>query len=211
MIFAFFDTCLGVDGCNWKVSRKGHGFSFSKSQFVFVAKNHVPSLPNNMIVGIFVLKRRIQNLPTSSPSYIPKNFHHYLSMYGQRHTFVLNMKMGNRYLQQHLERIILSRQKYKFFGQTSRFCLFYQSESCASDTKSCIEDIDSRFCRENDKSFRACKVYPNTRCIGTKHVPNELKIAIVLSTIKGECTTHRICSQLFQTSLQRDYVFCRGG
>ena len=38
----------------------------------------------------------------------------------------------------------------------------------------------------------------------TIHVPNEVKSAIVLPTIRGECDTHRNCYQKFHNSLLRN-------
>ena len=52
--------------------------------------------------------------------------------------------------------------------------------------------------------------FTRTLCIGTRHVPIENNGAIVLPTIRGECATHRNCSQLFHTCLQRN-IGCRDG
>ena len=40
MIFAFFGSCSGVLDCGWRRNffKNGDGFSFSKSRFVFLAK-----------------------------------------------------------------------------------------------------------------------------------------------------------------------------
>ena len=55
-------------------------------------------------------------------------------------------------------------QKQNFFGHTSRKMGFFnfQRESYAPDAWKCIEDTDSRFCRQIEKSFSARRVYPNT-------------------------------------------------
>ena len=39
----------------------------------------------------------------------------------------------------------------------------------------------------------------------------EIKSAIVIPTIRGECVTHRNCSQLFHTCLQHNIGSCRYG
>ena len=48
-----------------------------------------------------------------------------------------------------------------------------------------------------------------TLCIWTMHVPNENSSATVIPIIRGECPTHRNCSQLFHACLQRNIGFCR--
>ena len=54
--------------------------------------------------------------------------------------------------------------------------------------------------------------YIRTYCNRTIHVPNKFYNAIVIPRIRGDCTTHRSCSQLFHTCLQRNIIdYCRGG
>ena len=48
-----------------------------------------------------------------------------------------------------------------------------------------------------------------THCFRTTHVPYRFNIANVIQRIRGECTTHRNCSQLDHTHLQRNIGFCR--
>ena len=62
---------------------------------------------------------------------------------------------------------------------------------------------DNRSCREIEKSFCAGKANPNI-CFRTKHVRNEINVASVIPTIRGEDATHRNCSQFFHTCLQRN-------
>ena len=85
-----------------------------------------------------------------------------------------------------------------------------QKEYCAPGTQTHIVDIDNRFCQEIEKSFLQAK-FTQTVCIWTKHVPNENISAIVIPNIRGECTTHSNCSQLFHTCLQRNIGYSRDG
>ena len=48
-------------------------------------------------------------------------------------------------------------------------------------------------------------------CVWTIHAPYELKNAIVLPVISGECATHCNCSPLFHTCLQINTGSNRGG
>ena len=52
------------------------------------------------------------------------------------------------------------------------------------------------------KSLFVQAKFTQTLCIWTIHVPNENNSAIVIPTIRGECTTHCNCSQLFHTCVQ---------
>ena len=72
--------------------------------------------------------------------------------------------LDNRYLQQHLELIFAFLENSKSLGQISRKTNLFvvQREYCALDTWTCLEDTDNRFSEKNEKSFCACKVYPNT-------------------------------------------------
>ena len=51
--------------------------------------------------------------------------------------------------------------------------------------------------------------FTRTFCIWKIHVPTENSSTIVIPTIRGECTTHCNCSQLFHTCLQRNIGSCR--
>ena len=62
---------------------------------------------------------------------------------------------------------------------------------------------------ESSKSLFVQLKFTRTFCIWTIHVPNEVNSAIVIPTIKVECATHRNCSQLFHTCLQRKIGSCR--
>ena len=54
--------------------------------------------------------------------------------------------------------------------------------------------------------------FTRTICIRTTHVPYEINSAIILPTSRSECATHRNCSQLFHTCLQRNIMAsCRDG
>ena len=64
---------------------------------------------------------------------------------------------------------------------------------------------------ERLKSLFVQAKFTQTLGIGTIHVPNENISAIVITTIRGECTTHCNCSRLFHTSLQRNIGSCRNG
>ena len=61
------------------------------------------------------------------------------------------------------------------------------------------------------KSLFVQAKFTQTLCIWTRHVPNENNSAIVIPTIRGECTTHCNCSRLFHTCLQRNICSCRDG
>ena len=61
------------------------------------------------------------------------------------------------------------------------------------------------------KSLFVQAEFTQTLCIWKIHVPNENNSATVIRTIRGECTTHRNCSQLFHTCLQRNISSCRYG
>ena len=61
------------------------------------------------------------------------------------------------------------------------------------------------------KSLFVQAKFTQTPCIWTIHVPNENNSAIVKPTIRGECTTHCNCSQIFHTCLQRNIGSCRDG
>ena len=65
-----------------------------------------------------------------------------------------------------------SLQNYISPGETSRKTKYFvlQREDCAPDMWTCIEDV-KRFCREFEKSFCACIVYPNTLLSDTTIMP----------------------------------------
>ena len=64
---------------------------------------------------------------------------------------------------------------------------------------------------ERLKSLSVQAKFTRTLCIWTIHVPNENKSVIVIPTIKGEWATHRNCSQIIHTCLQRNICSCRDG
>ena len=53
--------------------------------------------------------------------------------------------------------------------------------------------------------------FTRTLSFWTNHVPNEINSAIAITKIKGECATHRNCSQLVHICLQRFVGSCRYG
>ena len=57
---------------------------------------------------------------------------------------------------------------------------------------------------ERLKSLVVQAKFTRILCIWAMHVPNENNSAIVIPTIRGDCATHRNCSQLFDTCLQRN-------
>ena len=61
------------------------------------------------------------------------------------------------------------------------------------------------------KSLFVQAKFTQTLCIWTIHVPNDTNSAIVIPTIRGDCTTHCNCSRLFHTCLQRNIGSCRDG
>ena len=108
--------------------------------------------------------------------------------------------------------ILGSLQKCKPLDQATRKRNMFdlQKEYCAPSTQTHIADIDNRFCQEMEKSFLQAK-FTQTLCIWTIHVPNEKNSAIVLPTIRGECTT--LCNryQLFHTCLRSNICSCTDG
>ena len=58
----FFWFRFGCVACDWRRNffRKGDGFPFSYSRLVFLAKQCVPSPPNNIIVGLWSLKGKFK-------------------------------------------------------------------------------------------------------------------------------------------------------
>ena len=53
--------------------------------------------------------------------------------------------------------------------------------------------------------------YSRTHCFWTGHVPNKFNKANVTLRIRGECDTHRNCSQMFHTCFQRNIASWRAG
>ena len=104
-------------------------------------------------------------------------------------------------------------QKCKALDQATRRKKLFdlQKEYCAPDTQTRIAVIDNRFFREIEKCFFLHAKFTRTLCIWTKHVPNWNNSAIVIPTTRGECASHCICSQLFNTCLQRNICSCRDG
>ena len=74
--------------------------------------------------------------------------------------------LDKKNLQHHPEMIFESNQKSKCLGHTSRKTKLFvgQGEYCAPNKWNCIEETDSQFCQETEKTFCACKVYRNKLC-----------------------------------------------
>ena len=85
-----------------------------------------------------------------------------------------------------------------------------QREYCALDAWTSLEDFDSRICQDLWKFFVQLKC-TRAHCVPTIHVPRQFDIAIVIPTIRGECTAHRSCSQIFHTCWQRNLGSCKRG
>ena len=139
-------------------------------------------------------------------------FRLFLSMYGHKHSFVVNSTFQDKkYLQFYLELIFESLLEHKSLGQkstkTNLFVL--QKDYRAPELSTIIEDIDSHFCQENEKSF-VQTMCTQTDCVRTIHVPKKFNIAVFILTIRGECAAHRNCSQSFQSCLLRNNGYCRG-
>ena len=64
---------------------------------------------------------------------------------------------------------------------------------------------------ERLKSLFVQAKFTRTLCIWKIHVSEEDNSAIVINTIRGECATHRNCSQLFHTCLQGEICSCGDG
>ena len=127
-----------------------------------------------------------------------------------KHTFRLGM-WDNTNLQQHLQLIFcLFKNEHVLTNQKKRICLFFQGN--IAQLKHCFA-IKTLLVASAEwlKSLFVHAMYFRTHCIRTNPCPNKPKIAIVIATIGDECTTHRKCSQLFATHLQRNISSCRGG
>ena len=61
------------------------------------------------------------------------------------------------------------------------------------------------------KSFFVQAKFIQTLCIWPIHVPNKNNSAIVIPTIRVECTIHCNCSRLFHTCSKRKIAPCREG
>ena len=85
-----------------------------------------------------------------------------------------------------------------------------QKDYCASDTLTCIEEIDSRFFREIENYFVLRKYIP-THCVRTVHISKRFNIGIVIPAVSDESATLRNCSQLFHTCLHCIIRSCLGG
>ena len=64
---------------------------------------------------------------------------------------------------------------------------------------------------ERLRSLFVQAMFTRTLCNWTKHVPNENNSAFVIPTIRGEFATHRNCSRIFLTCLQRNNCSSRDG
>ena len=144
---------------------------------------------------------------------IRNSFHHSFSMFEQRHTFVLNATFQEKtHLQWHLEMFCVSPRKWKSVGHTSQKTNLFvlQREYCGLDVWTWIEDFDNHFLKENEKSFEHTKFY-KTHCLRSEDVPNKVKNAMEVRTIKVEVATHRKWFQMNLTCLQGRINSCRQG
>ena len=75
-----------------------------------------------------------------------------------------------------------------------------------------IEDIDNLFHLEKRdwKVFLCTQNFPEHIFFRKVHNPSKVSFAIVIPTNWVGCVTHRNCSQLFYTCLQRNIGSCRG-
>ena len=64
------------------------------------------------------------------------------------------------------------------------------------------ERLKSFLCKQSSPEHFVCGQYTSPLIIDNIS-------AIVIPTIRGECTTHRNCSQLFHSCLQRNISSCR--
>ena len=110
------------------------------------------------------------------------------------------------------ELIFAPLEKCKCLSDTSiKMELFVlEKDYCAPDTWIRIEDIDNHFFKRLKSLFIKAN-FLRTHFVRTIHVPKKFNIALVIPTIKGECATHRNCSQFSHTSLQRNIGSCRSG
>ena len=92
-------------------------------------------------------------------------------------------------------------------GQENGICLIFKSNIAHLAVRRALRTF-SNASAERLKSIFVQAMFTQTLCILTKHVPNENKSAIVIPTIRRECTTHRYWSQLFDTFLQRNIGSC---
>ena len=137
---------------------------------------------------------------------IRKEFHHSLSMYEHRHTFVRAKPSRLKHISNNKSnRLFHLLKKTESLGQDSIKTIFFvlQRENYAPDTWTRIEDQAIRFCREAEKSFCA-------HCVRTLHVPDEFNKSIVTQTIRGYWATYRNCCSLLHTCLQHKISSCRG-
>ena len=133
-------------------------------------------------------------------------------MYGHRQTSALNTNFqNNSHLQQHLHLIFGFLQKNSLLTlQEKRICYFFKRKNADLTQVLALGTLRVASAGRLKSLFVHAK-YTRTHCILTKHVPNKLKKAIVIPTIRGESATLRNRSQLFHTCLQRKIGSCRGG
>ena len=161
--------------------------------------------PKNILFGFCSLKENSIRGSILCIENIRNSFHHFLSMFGHRLSFVASITFNNNsHLQKYLELIFASIQKRICLDQTSRKTnsFIFNKKNCAIDTLTRLDDIDSRFCLELrlKNSFQHAK-YTRSHYFRTEHVPNMLNEAIVIPTTCGACATHRKCSPLIQDNI----------
>ena len=100
-----------------------------------------------------------------------------------------------------------SLQKSKTLDQATRKRNLFdlQKGYSAPDTQMHIAGIDNRFSERLKSLFVQAKL-TQTLCIWVLHIPNENYSAIVMPTIRGECTTHCNCSQKCHTCKQKKSI-----
>ena len=107
----------------------------------------------------------------------------------------------NTHLQFYLELVFGSVQKYKSLVQTSkkkRFCLLCKENIAHLRHVRALRTWIIASAKRLKSPFVHAK-YTRTHFVRTRHAPNKLNYALVVPTIRGECATHRNCSQLVLT------------
>ena len=105
-----------------------------------------------------------------------------------------------------------SPQKFKPRGkrQGKGICLIFKRNTAHLDYRRALRTLIITSAERLKNLFVQAK-FTRTLCIWSKHVPNENDSAFVIPTTRGECATHRNCSQFFHTCLQRKIASCRDG
>ena len=206
----FFDHRFG---CDWlwlaeKTFNWNWRFSISWSRLVFFTKQHVPSPPNNIIVGLWSLEGIVETswhvLPFCLQD-IRDNVLHSLSRYGLRHTFVWKTTCPDTvFFIWHNELSFLYLRKNKTLGHTTtKMNLVVPQGSIAYLTRSReFKNVTFVF---SARSKNLC-VQPTSRrrlFVRTVHVLNKSTNPLFIPTIKVELVEQRSGSQFFHICLQR--------